>query len=893
MHLPAGTRLGRYELLDLIGSGGMGDVYRARDNRLGRDVAIKVIGAAINNDPEIRRRFDREARVAASLDHPRICAVYDVGHDAGIAYLVMEFLEGQSLAARLAHGRLPLAELTGYAIEIAAALAYAHRHDVVHRDIKPGNVFLTPSGVKVLDFGLAKLRQIEHTPSEDIATLKTRPLDITANAVVPGTPGYVPPERLEGREEDHRSDVFAFGTLVYEMATGRRAFEAPTQAALITAIMASEPPPMEGNGTATPALEWLVRRCLKKDPDARWQSMSDIEAILKWIASGAAAPGSGEAGARRARRTAAAAAFIAAVAVLGIVFVLVRQARLMPGNEPVVALSVTPPPGGAFTTTEGSTYSAQLAMSPDGRSLAFVASGADGTSHIWIRELGSVVPRRVGSTANATYPFWSSDSRSLGFFAGTTLRRVELDGSPSREVAPASIGRGGSWGPDNTILFGGESDGPLWRVKADGTGLVQQTSFSPDRGDKSHRWPQFLPDGRHFLFFVRSADKDQEGVYLGQLDSNGGTFLVESSVAGTYAPTGQLLYMAGETLMARDLDISHQRLTGEPVPVAEGVGGSSGFYGAFSISTNGTLAYASSTSPAELAWVDRAGNKREVLSGIEQFVDFRLSPDGRSVAVADVEPHSQRSDIRIRDLIRGNDRWLTRSRETDASPVWSPDSATLVFRSNREIVHDLYLRPADASGADTLLFKNPSAKYPTDWAPDGRSVLFHTRHKATGWDVWMLPVNPPGEPRPLVNEAFDEIQGQISPDRRHLAYTSFNRAEQPEVAVHPLVAAAQRWDISVGGGSDPRWRADGSELFYVRPADGMLMAVPVQRQGRLAPGQPKALFPLRGVRMAQPFPSSYDVHPTGQRFLVRLPLQDPGRLPLTVLSHWTPRSTTR
>jgi eukaryotic-like serine/threonine-protein kinase len=892
MHLPAGTRLGRYELLGLIGSGGMGDVYRARDNRLGRDVAIKVIGAAINNDPEIRRRFDREARVAASLDHPRICAVYDVGHDAGIAYLVMEFLEGQSLAARLAHGRLPLAELTGYAIEIAAALAYAHRHDVVHRDIKPGNIFLTPSGVKVLDFGLAKLRQIEHTPSEDIATLKTRPLDITANAVVPGTPGYVPPERLEGREEDHRSDVFAFGTLVYEMATGRRAFEAPTQAALITAIMASEPPPMEGNGTATPALEWLVRRCLKKDPNARWQSMSDIEAILKWIASGAAAPGSGEAAARRARRTVAAAALVAAVAVLGIVFVLVRQARVRPANEPVVALSVSPPPGGGFTPTEGTVPSAQFAMSPDGRSLAFVASDASGTPHIWIRELGSIVPRRVSGTAKATYPFWSPDSRSLGFFSEGKLRRVELDGSPSRELAPVSIGRGGTWGPDGTILFGNESDGPLWRVKADSTGLVQQTRFSADRGDKSHRWPQFLPDGRHFLFFVRAAAKEREGVYLGRLDSDGGTFLVESSVAGAYSSTGQLLYLAEQTLMARDLDLSHERLTGEPVPVAEGVAGSSNFYGPFSISTTGTLAYAGSTSVAELAWVDRGGHKLEVLAGIERPVEFRLSPDGPLVAVADVDPHSQRTDIRIRDLNRGNDRWLTTSRETDGSPVWSPDSTTLLFRSNREIVHDLYVRTANGSGVEKLLLKTPSAKYPTDWAPDGKSVIFHTNNGPTKWDVWMLPVNPSGEPRPLVQTAADEAQGQISPDGRHLAYTSYIRPEQPEVFVHPLASDAQPSEISVGGGLDPRWLSNGSELFYVRP-DGMLMAVSLHRQGPLNPGQPKILFRLPSLMAGLPYLSSYDVDKTGQKFLVRIPLEDSRTLPLTVLAHWTPRSPTR
>jgi dipeptidyl aminopeptidase/acylaminoacyl peptidase len=350
--------------------------------------------------------------------------------------------------------------------------------------------------------------------------------------------------------------------------------------------------------------------------------------------------------------------------------------------------------------------------------------------------------------------------------------------------------------------------------------------------------------------------------------------------------------MADETLMARDLDLTRERLTGEPVPVAEEVGGSSSFYGAFSISTNGTLAYASSTSVTELAWVDREGHKLGVLTGIERSVEFRLSPDGRSVAVADVEPHSQRPDIRIRDFNRGNDRWLTTSRETDGSPVWSPDSTTLLFRSNREIVHDLYVRTANGSGVEKLLFKTPSAKYPTDWAPDGKSVIFHTENSATGWDVWMLPVNPPAEPRPMVHTAAVEVQGQISPDGRHLAYTSYIRTEPPKVFVQRLASDAQPSEISVGGGLDPRWLPNGSELFYVRP-DGMLMAVSLQRQGPLNPGQPKILFRLPMVMEGQPYLSSYDVEKTGQRFLVRIPLQDSRTLPLTVLSHWTPRSATR
>ena len=881
--LAPGMRLGPYEIMALAGAGGMGEVYRAHDTRLGRVVAIKVIGSAYSDHQEMRRRFETEARLAAQLDHPRIGAVYDVGSDGGVDYFVMEYIEGRTLAVRLAEGRLPFAEMIGYAIEIAAALAYAHRRTVEHRDLKPGNVLLTPSGVKVIDFGLGKLR-LDERPSDRTATMKTTPLPAIQPGSVPGTPGYLPPERLQGLRADHRSDIFAFGAVLYEMAAGRRAFDGATPADLVAAILTTDPPPIAGSEPALADVDWVVRRCLRKAPDERWQSMADVEAVLKRIASTTSRPRPVTTRAAMSLGFPVLAAAIAVALVLGGLALRARGGAA-PAAAPLrpVALTVPPPPGTEFTPTESSVRSPQLAVSPDGRYLAFVASGADRVSQIWLRPIDSTLARPIPGTANAIYPFWSASSRSIGFFSDGHLKRIDIDGGPARTLADAPNGRGGAWNADDVILFSPATSEVIYRVSAGG-GAVQQTVMSSSRRDTSHRWPQFLPDGRRFIYLARSVDDDQSAICLASLDAPGDAIVVRSGFGALYTP-GRLLYVSEGVLFASSFDVAHARVIGEPVALVDHVATSSNFYGAFSASSNGVLAYASSTSQAELAWMGRDGRRLGLVAGPGRYVEFHLSPDSRYLAVAEVEAHSDRADLRLLDLVRGANLRLTTSPATDASPVWSPDGTRLAFRSNREQIHDLYIRPAAGGGEDQLFLKTSAAKYPTDWSPDGSFVVYHTNGKRTQHDVWVVPVDHPDQPRPVVQTEFDEMQGQISRSGRWLAYTS-NQSSRYEVYVQPWQPDGRKWQISTDGGSDPKWRADDKELFYIA-RDGRLMSVDLSTVPTFDPGTPRPLFPVPDSAPVAPFLSVYDVQRDGQRFLVRVPTEDRQTHPLNVLVNWS------
>ena len=892
MVLQPGAILAHYEIVALVGRGGMGDVYKARDTRLGRFVAIKVMTAALADSDDARRRFEQECRVTATLDHPRICAVHDVGIEGAVLYLVMEFLEGASLAEKLARGPLSRSQVFGYAIEIASAIHYAHRRGVIHRDLKPANVFITSAGVKVLDFGIATLRHANAPVSSEAAAERTA-APRTAHGSVFGSEHYLPPERLEGKPADHRSDVFGFGAIVYEMATGQRAFDAPTPAGRIAAILTREPAPVPPESELSD-LNWVMKRCLAKQPDDRWQSLGDVEATLKSLARtpgphprppGTASPG---------RAILAVFASLIIIAVAAISFGVFRGRDLHSSN-PTATFTIHPPPGGTFTLTEGSVESAQLAVSPDGRDVAFVASGADGVSQIWIRALGSIPPEPLPGTDGATYPFWSADGQSLGFFVKDELRRIDRRGGPSRRIARAPNGRGGTWNAEGVILFAPDANGRLTRIRADGTGSADQTSVETNRGEICHRWPQFLPDGRHFLFFVRSNDVEAHGVYLGSLDSPERTMLVRSKSSAQYAPPSSLLYVIEGTLVAANLDVRGRRVTSDPIAVAPRVGTSSNYYSAVSGSAAGVLAYAARTeAPEELAWIKRSGERVSTAATHARYVDFRISPDARYVAMSLVAPGTDNSDISVLDLRHGRTLPLTTSPDTDASPVWAPDGTHMVFRSNREGSHDLYIRDLSTAGEDTPFQKSGSAKYPTSWSRSGL-ITYQMNNTDTRWDIFGAPWSRPGEAKLLVrNNKFNEVQGQVSPDERWLAYTS-DQSGLHEVYALPLNHPGRPKPISTHSGADPhwhgaadpRWRADGKELFYVT-ADGTLMAVPVIAAG-LDFGRPQPLFKIDHASIAPPYTSAYDPLPDGSRFLVRIRREDARTMPLTVVMNWTNR----
>ena len=879
MLLPPGSRLGRYEVLAHLGSGGMGDVYRARDTRLDKQVALKVIGRAYARDPASQQRFEQERRLTASLDHPHICRLLDAGREGDVEYLAMEYLDGESLARRLERGALPVGDAIGFAIEIAEALEHAHARGIVHRDLKPANVFLTRTGAKVLDFGLAKLLRGEAPRQADAHPADTAPLDATRPGAVVGSAPYMAPERVEGHEADQRTDVFGFGLVLYEMLTGQRAFPGEFP---LRAILSAEPPPMRLQDPRAGDLEWIVRRCLAKKPDERWQSMADVHVVLRRLAGArlsAPPPAS-----RRPGLIAAVTGGLLLAAALG----WLALHRMPPSDVPApLAITVVPPPNGSFTPTQGSVQTAQLALAPDGSSIAYVASGADGISRIWVRRFAAVAPEPIAGTEGASYPFWKPDARTIGFFTSDALRRVAISGGSPHTIASARGGRGGTWNASGDILFAPDTIGTIVRVAAGGGTPTEITRLDDGRGEFSHRWPQFLPDGRRFIYLARGKvnPTTNDGIYLTSLDGGPSRLVATTSVAGTVLPPNHLLFLDGDSLLARPMNFADGTPAGDAVPIAGGVGSSSNFYGAFSASQSGAIAYASNAMVSDLVWLDRAGRPTGapvVASG--QEVDFRLSPDGRAVAIAELDGDTRSSDIFVVDLSRGSRHRITSSRATDASPVWSPDGRRLAFRSNREGMHNLYLTDATGAGHEKRLARSDLGKYPTSWSQDER-IAFHTGSSGTRWDVLMADIRRDGATEQLLSSQFDEAQAQFSPDGRRVAYTS-NTSGRYEVWVEPLGAGGAPRQVSINGGSDPRWRGDGRELYYLSAAD-QLYAVAVKTRGTHVDfGPPRLLFTIADVDLTPPYTSHYDASPDGNRFLVRQVRGSVRSAPLTVLLNW-------
>ena len=673
MTLAAGSRLGPYEIISLIGAGGMGEVYRTKDTRLERTVAIKVLPERFSSDAEVRQRFEREAKTISSLSHPHICGLYDVGHQDGTDYLVMEYLEGGTLTERLARGPLPTEQVLRYGIQMTDALDKAHRQGIVHRDLKPSNIMLTKSGVKLVDFGLAKLKAAGPVAFSAVTALPTEAANLTAEGTLLGTLQYMAPEQLEGKEAGARTDIFALGAVLYEMATGKNAFSGTSQASLISAIMTSEPVPISSVQPMTPpALDRVVKTCLAKDPEDRWQSAHDVTLELKWIAEGGLRVGlpAPMAASRKSRER----LLWTALAILALAALLpwvILDRKVTRADAAVTRFAVLPPDNASFL---GGDFD-PVTISPDGRRLALLATSG-GRRRIWIRALESLTAEPLPGTEGASYPFWSPDSRFIGFFANGKLKKIEASGGSVQALCDAPDGRGGAWNRDGVILFAprpiGES---LYRVSSSGGAPVPATRLEPSRQESAHRWPCFLPDGRHFLYLASISTRHaRNGIYVGSLDSKETTLLISADSNVAYSPAVHLLFVRDQTLMAQRFDAKRQRLAGEVVPVVERMSQSRGSsHSPFSVSENGVLAYWTGDTKKELVWFDQVGRRLGSLGSAGDVPNFSFSPDEKRVALARTDARSGASDIWVVEVSRGVSSRLTLDRLEENFPIWSPD----------------------------------------------------------------------------------------------------------------------------------------------------------------------------------------------------------------------------
>ena len=877
MPLAPGTHLGPYEIVAPLGAGGMGEVYRARDTRLDRTVAIKILPAQFSSDPIRKQRFDREAKTISSLNHPHICMLFDVGQQDGADYLVMECVEGETLATRLEKGPLPLDQALQYGSQMAAALDKAHRSGVVHRDLKPGNIMLTKSGIKLLDFGLAKPISEAFATGQTLSISPARSRPLTAEGAIVGTIQYMSPEQLEGKETDARSDLFSFGAVLYEMLTGNHAFDGKSQASVIAAILEHEPKPLSAfQPMAPPALDRLIRTCLAKDPDERIQTAHDVKLQLQWIAEGGSQAGdASRVSATRRRWERVGWLLAAALSVL-----------LISGGAVWWQASNRRPPRMFFQTSVP--FSARdLALSPDGHTLALVAYSAQANNYVlWTHQVGDRETNSLAGTQGASYPFWSPDGKFIGFFADGKLKKVQASGGQAQVICDAPNGRGGTWNRDGVILFTPDALKGLHRVNSVGGSPVEVTKLDASRLEASHRWPVFLPDGNHFLYMTAnfSGKLEVNAIYLGSLDSQDRHSLVSTSANASYAEPGYLVYLRDRTLVAQPFDWKRFVLSGEPHTLNDDV-----LYtplvdrAVFSVSS-GVLVTQTGKGAAlsQLMWFDRTGKPAATVGVPGSYNNVRLPPDGRRIATDQTDTDGRNIDIWVYDPVRGTATRLTFDPSLDEAPIWSPDGKKILLASNRnQLSFQLYLKNADGSGSEEKMADlGPGLQVNAwDWSRDSKYILFRKAN-----ELWYL-TWPEGVAKPLLQEKWTVRNAQFSPDGRWVAYAS-NETGNMEIYVFSFPNGNGKWQVSNAGGQEPRWRQDGKELFYLS-AEGKMMAVAVKPAASFEAGSPVALFPThrRQPVSAQDF-FSYDVSSDGQRFLILTKVNDSNPAPPSVLLNW-------
>ena len=886
MQLSSGARLGPYEIAEPVGAGGMGEVYRARDTRLERNVAIKVLPADFSDNAQLRLRFEREAKTISALNHPNICTLFDIGRESETDYLVMEYLEGETLADRLGRGALPLAQALQIAIDITRALDRAHRQGIVHRDLKPGNVMLTKSGVKLLDFGLAKVSAPAVLLGGDTdMTVQRSPRDgvskpLTTEGMIVGTFQYMAPEQLEGREADARSDIFAFGALLYEMITGRRAFDGKTRTSLIAAIISAQPAPVSTVQPLTPpALDHVIRKCLEKEPDDRWQSAHDILSELQWINDAGSQAGVATTVTVRRKTRERLAWSLAAVLALAAAAATWGFIARAPKAQPVVRFVIPPPPGTALIPYD----LLGLSLSPNGQRLAFVAIEGDGRQRIWIRDLSSMTPTVVPETDGASYPFWSPDGRYLAYFAGGNLKKVDLRGGSPQILAPAPSGRGGAWS-DRGILFAPNIESAIWRVSANG-GKAEAVTQYDAKSHSTHRFPSFLPDGDHFLYVVRarvSSGREFGRLCLGSVSSHETKQLLDEVTNGFYVSPGYVLYGKGTDLLAQPFDARKLAFTDDAIPVLDEkvTTWEPKNLLIFTVSNDGTIVYLPDTnSNAQMEWVDRTGQVGGKIGEPGLVRNISVSPDGTKVLYVVTSAQNQ-DDVWIHDLSRGHSSRVTFQSRRYSTLTWAPDSTRFAVGCVLKSSSDICVKSLVEGGDIALLYDTPNFKTLGSWF--GNFLYFDEQDPLTNEDLIRLEVGTRKVTR-LLATPFREDDPEVSPDGKWLAYVS-NETGRPEIYVRPASGAPEQWQISTGGALRARWRGDGKELFFAS-ADGKLMSVPIENGATFQPGVAKALFDLPD-RPELLEPIFEDVTRDGQRFFLTVPSERRADVPFHAVLNW-------
>jgi serine/threonine protein kinase len=857
----------------------MGEVYHARDPKIDRDIAIKVLPAAFSSDTERLRRFEQEVQATGKLNHPNILAVYDVETHNGTPYVVYELLEGETLRDRLRNGALSSRKAQEFALQIANGLAAAHTKGIVHRDLKPDNIFITNDGhLKILDFGLAKLVEPVNN-GEDQTDVLTRKVNTDPGAVM-GTAGYMSPEQVRGKPVDHRTDIFSFGAVFYEMLSGRRAFQKDSAIETLNAILKEDPVELTGtNPNVSPALERVVAHCLEKSPERRFQSATDVAFALESLSGLTGSPGQ--------QRTTTLGAFgapntwtrerliwLSACGLLLLLTLGLAYSKFSRSDTNVHATQL------AFPLPDRTSAPSRITVSPDGLRVAFLANNAEGKRGLWVRALDGSTSQPLPGTDDARSPFWSPDSHSLGFFANGKLYKVEASGGRPQVLCDARENRGGAWNRDGVILFGSNSG--LQRVSAQGGTPTLATKI--DSKEEAHRWPYFLPDGRHFLFLADAQTTENHKIRIGSLDSLDTKILVGAVTRIAYAPPGYLLYVNQGALTAQQFDTESLTLSGDPVVLAENiasVGDNHEFD--FSVSDNGVLAYQSGSSLSRLTWLDRSGQKIGIVGEPDSFGSIALSSDGSRALASMTDADGRQSDVWTIDLSRGNRLRLTFDPQSDGDALWSPDGSRIVFSSNRADGHaNIYVASANGSNDDKRLLQSDADDIPTSWSRDGKNILFMRFMTNSPASTWLLGLEGDVKAIPLFQSpAFHQGEAVFSPNGRFIAYSS-NESGRSEVFVRTYPTSDQKWSISSGGGAQPLWRDDGQELFYLTP-DEKLMSVEVKTAQKFESGTPKQLFQTSLDKgSGYPYAPSKD----GSRFLINRP-ETSSSTPLVVVLNWT------